>query len=334
MFRIRILLGAALALPGCAAAPNADDIVGDDAGAPRDLAVAAATDLARADLARAPDLAPGKPPAPIGPSGGTVDYLRFAFHGDTRPMNCNDTANYPTAIIDGIYQKEAARNVQFAVDLGDHMFACSPDNVTSAPAQMKLYMNATKLLPAITFMTMGNHECTNSQSYCYLNSTQANYKAFMSALAPVSAKPYYSFDVATNLGVATFVLIADNAWDATEQQWLQATLAAADANAKYTIVARHHPIDNTDLATLATEWQIIQQHKYTLFLTGHTHEYKHDTWLDHSGRTVRMGAGGAPLDGNFYAYGVVQQQMDGKLLVTAYDAMTDNPQDSFTVNPQ
>jgi hypothetical protein len=201
---------------------------------------------------------------------------------------------------------------------------------------MNLYMTAAQKLGKTLFMTMGNHECKSSQAYCYLNSTQANYTAFMQALKPVSTVPYYSVDVNTQGGVATFVFVADNAWDATEQTWLQNTLTKADTAAKYTIVARHHPIDNTDLATLADEWNIIKAHKYTLFLTGHTHEYKHDTFLDNSGRTIRLGNAGAPLDNGFqwYGYAIVQQGLDDRLYVSVYDQATGNVADSISILPQ
>ena len=66
-----------------------------------------------------------------------------------------------------------------------------------------------------------------------------------------------------------------------------------------------------------------------------THEYKRDNYLDPSGRSLRMGAGGAtPLVGNFYGYGTVQQGMDDKLYVTVYDVASNMPQETFSVSPQ
>jgi hypothetical protein len=273
-------------------------------------------------------------------TGGTVDRLYFAVHGDTRPPSIGDTASYPTTIINSIYNREKARNVEFALDLGDHMFS---DTSTAAKAQMALYMTSTKILPKVTFMTEGNHDCASSDVICTSGSTQPNYQAYMSALAPISATPYYTFDIMTNAGLATFVIVADNSWDSTQSAWLTATLTKADTAAKYTIVARHHPIgDNTDLTTtLPEENTIIRSHKYTLFLTGHTHEYVRDTFDDPSGRTLRIGNGGAPLETMpgkyalvFYGYGIIEQGVDNRLYFTGYDEATDSPQVSWSVAPQ
>jgi hypothetical protein len=183
-------------------------------------------------------------------------------------------------------------------------------------------------------MTMGNHECLGG-GYCSQTSGDANSYIFRQALAPISKTTYYSFDVTTRLGIARFVIVADNSWDAQQQQWLQDTLSRADKEAKYTIVARHHPIDNQMLSN-PQEWQIIHAHKYSLFLTGHSHTYRHENFSDPSGRTVLAGNGGAPLDnhGSFYGYGTVEQRTDGNLYVTFYDQASGMVQDSFSVAPQ
>ena len=316
----------------------------DDGGAP-DLAARAAPDLAAIDLASpaAEDLGgadlkksgPGPKPngGAVGPNGGTVDRLFFTFHGDTRPPRCDDTPGYPTKLIDAIFAREAKLDPEFGIDVGDHMFVCQ-GSLTEAQNQMGLYTKAAKGLGRTLFMTMGNHEC--GQGYCLPGNKSPNYAAFMAALKPVSGKPYYSFDVTTDAGLATFVIVADNAWDADQSDWLTATLTKADASARYTIVSRHHPIDNTDLPTMQDEWNLIRSHKYTLFLTGHTHEYKHDTKLDPSRRTVRMGNAGAPLNNNFpyFGFGTVQQGLDDRLYVTVYDEATGNATDSWSVPPQ
>jgi hypothetical protein len=301
---------ALFAVAGCAGGP----IGGDDA---------------MPDGAVAPDLAMSA----VGPGGGAVDRLFFAMHGDTRPPDCDQTGAYPTDIIRSIFQREHDLGVQFAVDLGDHMFVCN-NSVDEAQTQMKMYMDASQLLGKTTFMTMGNHECAGG-NMCSSTANDANSTVYRQALAPIAALPYYSFDVMTSSGKATFVIVADNFWDGAQQQWLEATLTRADAEARYTIVARHHPIDNKDLQN-PQMWQVIRAHKYTLFLTGHSHVYSHDTWLDPSGRTLRLGVGGAPLASgqSFYGFGAVQQNADGSLAVTIYDQATMNPQDSFTVAPQ
>jgi hypothetical protein len=279
----------------------------------------------------------GEGPKPVGGSvdatGGTVDRLFFTFHGDTRPPRCDDTAGYPVKVIDAIFAREGALDPEFGLDVGDHMYVCS-GTLTEADAQMNLYMKASKKLGHTLFMTMGNHEC--GQPYCLSGSKRPNYLAYLAALKPVSGKPYYSFDVQTDAGLATFVMVADNAWDATQSDWLTTTLKKADAQARYTIVSRHHPIDNSDTTTMQDEWNLIRSHKYTLFLTGHTHEYKHDTKLDPSGRTVRMGNAGAPPSNNFpyFGFGVVQQGVDDRLYVTVYDEATGNAMDTWSVAPQ
>jgi hypothetical protein len=274
----------------------------------------------------------------VGVTGGTVDRLYFGVHGDTRPPSPNDTGGYPTQVIDSIYMREAARNVEFAMDLGDHMFS---DTSSAANAQMAIYMKSSKLLPKVTFMTEGNHDCASQYVYCTIGSTQPNYQAFMAALKPISSVPYYTFDVTTNAGLATFVVLADNSWDNAESAWFDGVMTKADTAAKYTIVSRHHPIDNTDLATMMDEVTILKKHKYSLFLTGHTHEYKRDTFTDPSGRTVRVGNGGAPLEtmpgkgaGVYFGYATVEQGVNGRLYFTAYDAATDMVQDAWSVTPQ
>ena len=246
---------------------------------------------------------------PVGRTGGTVNLLHFAITGDTRPPNCEDTANYPTPIIDAIADAAKAKGAQFALDLGDHMFVCNND-LAVATAQMNLYMGAIARLQKTWFMTMGNHECFHGP--CFLNSQNANYVAYMNALAPLATKPYYSFNVQTSLGRATFVTIADNAWDATQAAWLTQTLADADAHSTYTLVARHHPEADTSVATNPDIMAIVRAHKFALFLSGHTHTYHHGT--TDNGRDLVMGIGGAPLisGGAFNGYGMIDQLPNGR----------------------
>src|SRR5260221_10014157 len=154
---LRLAPALALLATGCAPAVG-DDL--PDSGDEADLA-GGGVDAAARDLASAPRDLANVPPADlamaglpkggnVGPGGGAVDRLYFAVHGDTRPMNCNDTAGYPTMIIQNIYKREAAANVEFAVDVGDHMFVCS-GTLAQAQAQMKLYTAAAALLPKTTF---------------------------------------------------------------------------------------------------------------------------------------------------------------------------------------
>ncbi len=265
----------------------------------------------------------------IGPTGGTVTLLHFGITGDTRPPNCEDTAGYPTSVITTIAQEFEKLGLAMALDLGDHMYVCNND-LSIATTQMGIYMNAIKSFTGTWFMTMGNHECTGTP--CLPGSGNANYVSYMKALAPISKLPYYTLDVQTSLGLVTFVVIADNAWSSAQATWLEATLAAADTKAKYTIVARHHPEGDSTVSTNATSVQIIRNHKFALFLTGHSHYYKHMT--TDGGRDLVMGTGGAPLiaGGAFHGYALIDQQADGHLKVTVYD-IGNALQDSWSVGP-
>jgi hypothetical protein len=265
----------------------------------------------------------------VGPSGGSVTLLHFGLTGDTRGSACEDTAGYPTNVITAIAQQFEQLGLDFALDLGDHMYVCN-NNLSIATTQMNLYMNAIKSFTGTWFMTMGNHECTSTP--CLADSANANYVAYMNALAPVAKSPYYTFDVATSLGLATFVIVADNAWDQTQSAWLDQTLATADQKAKYTIVARHHPSGDSSVSTNSQSLQIIRNHKFALFLTGHSHLYRHLT--ADSGRDLVLGTGGAPLisGGAFHGYAVVDQQGDGTLKVSVYD-ISNALQDSWSVGP-
>lgn len=339
------LLAAALSLAaGCSSAPFTDD-----AGANPDFAPSATADLAAppgadlsfprgADLAGlaqsdlstlpGPDMSSGGGNGMVGPGGGTVDRLYFAFHGDTRPDNPDDTANYPTDIITAIYKREAAAGVQFAVDLGDHL---NSTVAMEAQAQMGLYMKAAQSLGKPTFMTMGNHECS-IKGFC--DNTDPDQAAYLAALKPISASPYYSIDIKTSSGTATFIFIADNTWDKNQSAWLEATLKKADASSKYTFVMRHHPLGYAKLS-VPDENAIIQAHKYSLLLVSHQHLYSRDP-ADKSGRTVILGCGGASLDPSqqYYGFGTVAQEKDDSLTVSIYDQASNMIQDTFSVSPK
>jgi hypothetical protein len=289
--------------------------------------------LAVPDAGPAPTQSPPVYPPPacaVGPSGGTVTLLHFGLTGDTRPPSCEDTAGYPTAIINAIADQLETQGAQFALDLGDHMYVCNND-LSIADAQMGLYMSATRRFTGTWFMTMGNHECYGGA--CAPNSQEANYVSFMKALSPISPLPYYAFNVATLKGMATFVVVADNAWDANQSAWLEQTLATADQQATYTIIARHHPEGDSSVPTNAASMQIIRNHKFALFLTGHNHDYSHMT-VD-NGRDLILGTGGAPLlaTGTFHGYALVDQQADGTLKVSVYDVLTNAVKDSWSVGP-
>ena len=141
--------------------------------------------------------------------------------------------------------------------------------------------------------------------------------------------PYYSYDVTTNAGVARFVVIADDSWDTTQASWLEGRLADADAHAKYTVVARHHPVQGTRTGA-AEILNILQAHKASLILTAHNHEYQHDaaTW---QGRSAVVGLGGA---GGKWGFGTVLQGTDGTLVFVQRDANGNPIGAPWAVGPQ
>ena len=271
----------------------------------------------------------------IGPKGGTVDRLLFGFSGDTRPAQCGGA--YPTQIINNIFDGMRAQNVQFALDQGDHMFSCGSGASAKADAktQMGQYVTAANRLGKTVFMTMGNHECSGSaSSLCTpaVYGSNPNYTAFLDALAPISTTPYYRFDIQTKSGLAVFIVIADDAWDTTQQKWLETQLTDADTHAKYTFVSKHHPDGNTDHPEFQSIYDQVRRHKYTLFLTGHSHLFKRQS---SDPRAMVIGCGGAPLaGGTFWGYGTALQGADDRIYVRIYDQSTGNTVDSFNVAPQ
>lgn len=320
----------------CPAEPN-----GPDAGIPNPSTDGGMNPMPKGDLAGQIGGIPVG--GQVGPTGGTVDRLFFGFTGDTRPADCNfPQTPYPQSVINNIFMQMHQMGVQFALDQGDHMFNCGTSSnyytqdLATAREQMQDYITAADLLGKTVFMTMGNHECSGeSSALCTLGSygNNANYTAFLDALKPVASKPYYRFDVMTKSGLAVFLVVADDVWDSAEQSWLTQQLTDADARAKYTFVAKHHPDGNTDHPEFQTIYNLVRAHKYTLFLTGHTHEYKHQY---NDPRALVMGVGGAPLAGNatYFGYGTVLQGADDRIYVSVFDQSTGNAVDSFDVGPQ
>lgn len=234
-------------------------------------------------------------------------------------------------VMNSIVDQMNGHAVQFGLDLGDHMYSNSRTNLPLATQEMNLYLSSVSRLGKVWFMTQGNHECYGGA--CYAGSTNGDYVAFMNALAPISSTPYYTFDVTTSLGLATFVIIADMSYDSVEAAWLDQTLATADTKAKYTIVVRHHPEGDSSVSTNQAEMQVVRQHKFALFLSGHNHLYKHMT-VD-GGRDIILGTGGAPLiaGGAFFGYAIIDQQPSGQLAVTVYNINSTTPVDTWSVGP-
>ena len=303
-------------------------------GGPDGCGSTCAPTCASGQACSAPDYTQCTNTGPVGPHGGTVDLLHFGITGDTRPPNSGPmTASnpYPTMVMNSIVDQMNVHAVQFGLDLGDHMYSSSRTNLPLATQEMNLYLSSVSRLGKIWFMTQGNHECYGGA--CYAGSTNGDYVAFMNALAPISSTPYYTFDVTTSLGLATFVIIADMSYDSVEATWLEQTLANADLKANYTIVVRHHPEGDSSVSTNQAEMQVVRQHKFSLFLSGHNHLYKHMT-VD-GGRDIILGTGGAPLiaGGAFYGYAIIDQQTSGQLVVTVYDINSATPVDTWSVGP-
>ncbi len=304
-----------------------------------DMSLASGKDMStKVDMAKGPvpDMAkvPCTAPASTGVtnSGGTVDRLYFGFTGDTRPCGSADSAcqtgdatssGYPASlqtIINNIFTQMGKKGVQFAIDQGDHLEASSG---ASATMQMGNYLDAAALLGKPIFMTLGNHECSNSYNMGSDCSTTCatDYKcsAFLAALKPVSASnPYYSFNVQTSAGLATFIVVADDAWNSTQETWLTDQLTTADKAAKYTFVSKHHPEGNTEQTFFTTIENLVRAHKYTLFphRPGHSHEHSASPC---DPRAIVMGQGRRAVRQSqpdvHWGYGTVMQCPDNSINV-------------------
>jgi hypothetical protein len=158
-----------------------------------------------------------------------------------------------------------------------------------------------------------------------LNETP-NVQAFMQLLPTGTTKPYYRIDVMTPLGKAKLLFVAANAWDSTQQSWLQTQLADPTT---YTFVMRHEPPNDTQAPGTGPSESLITSAPYTLELLGHTHEYNHiDT------QHVISGNAGAPLGGGgSYGLLIVQQLTSGDINVSEIDESTGSVNDTWTVSP-
>ena len=300
------------------------------------LALGAAGSLRAEEPASPPPAPAAKPPVvvpwgTVGRDGGTVQRLWFALTGDTRPGECDETDRYPTETITSIAKAMKSLHVQFALDLGDHMFVCN-HSVRDAQIQMGNYMGAIAQGPSTFWMTMGNHECGHIRKWggCMPGMPpDANFDAYMAALR--RPMPWYAVDVKTSQGLARFVFVADDAWCPAQAEWLERVLADADVNARYTIIARHHPVgDNREAFRLSAN--VILRHKYSLILTAHLHTYRHDEG-SLGGRTAIVGVGGGPSDSP-PGFATVLQNKDGTLTFVMR-AISGNPVGQpWTVGPQ
>jgi hypothetical protein len=147
------------------------------------------------------------------------------------------------------------------------------------------------------------------------------------------SSPYYSALYLANDGSwsAKFVFVAANAWNSTQQSWLQSTLAVQTT---YTFVVRHEPANaNTAPGTTPSEnimSPVFAAGSLTLSITGHTHLVQMpggtQPYGDQFGATqayeMIVGVGGAPLDaGSYYGYGVATRRAsDGAIVVQMFES--------------
>lgn len=300
----------------------------------------------------------------VGASGGSVSRLVFGVVGDTRPPSEDDPSGYPTSIITPIFQDIEAMTPRpvLVLGTGDYQFSSTSDN-SDADEQIQDYMGARASYSGAFFPAMGNHECGTANGACssdFANcsgTTTANLSAFLSGMMqPIGqSKPYYSVNVnaTDNSWTAKFVMTAANAWDSTQQSWLQGVLAQKTT---YTFVVRHEPSDtspvdscgsctSTDLSCIAPGVgpidALLTQYPYTMLFVGHTHNYGHYTsYLSGTiacgsncppaTREVVVGNGGAPITGSStYGYVVAAQRCDGAMVVDEYNYMTNATDSHF-----
>jgi hypothetical protein len=271
----------------------------------------------------------GPEAGPFGEGGGKGATLVFAVVGDTRPATEDDTAGYPTGVIESIFVDIAARAPQpaFVVATGDYMFASAGGG--QAETQLGLYTEARARFSGPLLAAMGNHECTGwTASNCGPGNTDGvtpNYSAFLALLlSPIhQTLPYYSarYDALDGSWTSKLVVVAANAWDQGQASWLVQAMAVPTT---YTFVVRHEPSDATTAPGTVPSEAIVGQYPVTLEICGHTHSYFHD------GNRVVLGNGGAPLgSGKSYGYGLVQRRADGSLDVDEIDYQSGQADPSF-----
>jgi hypothetical protein len=268
-----------------------------------------------------------------GPGGGLLAELRFAVVGDTRPANLDDTAGYPTGIVQQIFadvEAEAPKPV-FAVTTGDYMFA-STSGAEVGP-QLDLYLNARASYTGFIYPAMGNHECNGyTKSNCGPAGNDGqppNYTQFMARMIePIGeARPYFTERFAATDGswTAKFVFVAGNAWDKGQATWLDLVLGEPTT---YTFVVRHEPPESNTAPGVDPSQAIMAKHPLTMLIAGHTHTYRHVPAY----REIIVGNGGAPLtSGTNFGYVIVARQPDGTLDITSKDYLTLAPIDHFAI---
>ena len=270
-----------------------------------------------------------------GTSGGKLDTLSFAIVGDTRPPIIDDTAGYPTKVIQTVWKdvEAASPRPAFAVTTGDYVFA-KPSGAQASP-QLDIYLTARQAFSNVVFPALGNHECTGATaSNCGVGSVDGvtkNYASFLSKmLGPIGVStPYYTVNIGStsNAWTAKLVFIAANAWSATQASWLSTELAKPTT---YTFVIRHESASANTAPGVTPSQAIIAQHPYTLLIVGHTHTYAHYA----NEKQLIVGNGGAPLTGGVnYGYVIARQRADGAMAFQEHDYTTNQVNETFAVKP-
>jgi hypothetical protein len=278
--------------------------------------------------------APAVPP--VGPEGGKVPALLFAVIGDSRPPAPDDVAHYPTQIVSQIYREIDALSPrpQFVVSTGDYMFADArtPLARSTAPPQAEIYYQASRTFRGQLFLGMGNHECGNhvSSNCCpdCSDGVTTNTQTFLALLGRLGLpheRPYYAIHFASSEPArpwtAKFVFVAANAWDATQEGWLDHALAEPTT---YTFVVRHEPdYDNDACFGCGPSDAVVKRHPYTLILAGHEHTFR----IVRSTREIVVGLGGAPLStaADRPGYVVCAQRLDEAIACQQHDMGSGSP---------
>jgi glycine/D-amino acid oxidase-like deaminating enzyme len=204
---------------------------------------------------------------------------------------------------------------------------------TQASAQLDAYLSARAAFSNPVFPAMGNHECTGATtSNCGKGNRDditQNYASFMTKmLAPLGVEnPWYTVEVASTTGAwtAKFVVVAANAWSASQGAWLDAELAKPTT---YTFVVRHESVNAATAPGVAPSEAIMAKHRYTLAIVGHSHEYRYDRYA----REIIVGNGGAPLTGaSNHGYVIARQRADGAIVFTSYDFVANAVVETFAL---
>ena len=285
----------------------------------------------RGDTSAPIDATPLQPDVPI----QTISDLRFAVVGDTRPVNVDDTPNYPVQVITKIWQDVAAVQpaTAFSVSTGDYMFADASG--LQASSQLDIYLTARGSYPNDVYAAMGNHECNGyTNSNCGPGTTAGvtpNYTQYLTRMVTTPlgfTHPWFDayYAAPDHSWTAKVVVVAANAWNDEQAAWLEQALSVPST---YTFVVRHEPNSADTAPGVTPSAAIIARHPLTLLIVGHTHTYQHQA----SEHEVIIGNGGAPLSGGVnYGYSIISRRGDGAIELDEHDYMTNAMVDAWAID--